>query len=165
MADGSLITEQDLRLEMGSLVPASRQGGDESAMAEDVSGDPAVLACLRRHGFDMQATAQALGLDRSTVTQRLKGLCFRSLAEHGGDLHKAAAELAGDPSLARVVELKLSGYYENLMETAEKCGSAEEALAACRRGLKNLPDRHMPSVEILIRQHFERHAALRVSRP
>lgn len=165
MADGSLITEQDLRLETGSPVPASRQGGDESAMAEDVSGDQAVLVCLRRHGFDMQATAQALGWDRSTVTQRLKGLCFRSLAEHDGDPHTAASELAGDTSLVRIVELKLSNYYENLMETTEKCGSAEEALATCRRRLKNLPDRHMPSVKILIRLHFERHAALRASRP
>ena len=35
------------------------------------------------HAFDMQATARALGWDRSTVTQRLKGLGFRALVESG----------------------------------------------------------------------------------
>lgn len=34
-----------------------------------------------------------------------------------------------------------------------------------RSHLKNLPDRHMPSADILLRQHFERHAAVRVLRP
>ena len=43
-----------------------------------------MLARLRQHGFDMQATARAFGWDRSTVTQRLKGLGFRALVESGG---------------------------------------------------------------------------------
>src|SRR5439155_1238083 len=102
--------------------------------------DAAVLLCLRQHGFDMQATARALQWDRSTVTQRLKGLGFRALVEAGGDRRKAALELAGDPALGRAVELKLSEYHEHLLRAVEGIDSVEAALAACRRRFKNLPE-------------------------
>jgi len=110
---------------------------------------------LRQHGFDMQATARALGWDRSTVTQRLKGLGFRALVESGGDRRKAALELAGDPALGRAVEVKLSEYHEHLLRAVEAFDSVEAALGACRRRFKNLPERHFRSLELLVRQHFE----------
>ena len=56
--------------------------------------DEMVLACLRRHRFDMQVTAKALGWDRSTVTQRLKGLGFQALVEFHGNIEAAARSLA-----------------------------------------------------------------------
>jgi hypothetical protein len=118
--------------------------------------DAAVLACLRRHGFDMQATAKALKCDRSTVTQRLKGLSFQALVEASGDQAKAALALAGDPALVRTVELKLADYYGHLIKTIEGFRSAEEALLDCQRRFKNLPDRHFRAVETLIRRHFAR---------
>src|SRR5207244_3391313 len=99
LAAGPLLKREDLRL------PAPERRGVVEAAAE--TGDAAVLASLRRHGFDMQATARELGWDRSTVTQRLKGLGFRALVEAGGDRARAALDLAGDPQLARAVELKL----------------------------------------------------------
>ncbi len=42
----------------------------------------------------------------------------------------------------------------------ERCGSvefdsAEAALGACRKRFKNLPERHLRSLEILVRQHYE----------
>ena len=102
----------------------------------------------------MQATAQTLGWDRSTVTQRLKGLCFQALVETQGDKAQAAAMVADDPSLTRTVELKLMDYYDHLLATIEPFATAEEALLDCKRRLKNLPDRHFRSVETLVRQHF-----------
>ena len=113
-----------------------------------------MLNQLRQHRFDMQATAKALGWDRSTVTQRLKGLCFQALVESGRDQTKAASALAGDPSLLRAVELKLMDYYGHLMETIEPFTTAEDALLDCKRRFKNLPERHFKSVEVLVRQHF-----------
>jgi hypothetical protein len=98
-----------------------------------------VLNQLRQHRFDMQATAKALGWDRSTVTQRLKGLCFQALVESGRDQTKAASALAGDPSLLRAVELKLMDYYGHLMETIEPFTTAEEALLDCKRALQESP--------------------------
>src|SRR5206468_4102803 len=82
LAVGPVLKREDLRL------PAPERRGVVEAAAE--TGDAAVLASLRRHGFDMQATAGELGWDRSTVTQRLKGLGFRALVEAGGDRARAA---------------------------------------------------------------------------
>jgi DNA-binding NtrC family response regulator/CHASE2 domain-containing sensor protein len=143
LADRAVLVPEDLR-----LAPAADA-------RVDAAGDTAVLVYLRQHGFDMQATARALGWDRSTVTQRLKGLGFRALVEAGGDRRKAALELAGDPALGRAVELKLSEYHEHLLRAVEGFDSVDAALAACRRRFKNLPERHFRSLEFLVRQHFE----------
>jgi hypothetical protein len=102
----------------------------------------------------MQASAHELGWDRSTVTQRLKGLGFRALVDAGGDRDRAALELAGDPALAPTVELKLREYYEHLLRSVAGFDSADAAVAACRRRFKNLPERHFRSLEILVRQTF-----------
>ena len=147
LADGIVITAADLRL-------ATREPS-----REDSGGDDAVLATLRQHGFDMQATARALGWDRSTVTQRLKGLGFRALVDSGGDRSRAALALAGEPALARTVELKLREYSEHLLRVVEGFSSPDEAIAACRRRFKNLPERHFRSLELLVRQHFDRRSS------
>jgi DNA-binding NtrC family response regulator/CHASE2 domain-containing sensor protein len=151
LADGAAITVEDLRL------PPREPGRDDSG------SDAAVLAALRRHGFDMQATAGALGWDRSTVTQRLKGLGFRALVESHGDRAKAAEALAGGQALGRTVELKLREYTEHLLRVVEGFNSADEAIVACRRRFKNLPERHFRSLELLVRQHFDRRAPTRDS--
>jgi DNA-binding NtrC family response regulator/CHASE2 domain-containing sensor protein len=143
LASGPLLHVEDLRL------PAP------STPAAEPIDDAAVLACLRRHRFDIQTTAGAFGWDRSTVTQRLKGLAFRALVDAGGDRGKAALALAADPGLARTLEAKLAAYHDHLIRAASAFDTAEAAAAACRRRFKNLPERHFPAVELLIRQHFE----------
>ena len=157
LCDGRIIGPADLRLEEPSL-PSTPTTGSEPEELPDSAGDAAVLNLLRRHTFDMQATAKALGWDRSTVTQRLKGLCFQALVESGGDQSKAAAALAGDPALLRRAELKLMDYYGHLMGTIEPFATAEDALLDCKRRFKNLPDRHFKSLEVLVRKHFEEKA-------
>jgi hypothetical protein len=102
----------------------------------------------------MQATANILGWDRSTVTQRLKGLCFQALIEHHGDQAKAAMAIAEDPAHLRTVELKLSEYYTHLLSVIQPCSSVDEALAECKRRFKNLPDRHFAAVERLVKKQF-----------
>ncbi|MEP6959202.1 MAG: sigma 54-interacting transcriptional regulator [Nitrospirota bacterium] len=150
--DGPLLTKESLRLGSESIPPAGR--AKPSQILPDPASDAAVLNCLRQQGFDMQATAQILGWDRSTVTQRLKGLCFQALVETHGDKAQAAATLAEDPSLTRTVELKLMDYYDHLVATIQPFATVEEALLDCKRRFKNLPDRHFRSVETLVRQHF-----------
>ena len=143
LARGTTITVEDLRL------PSHEPRKDDS------DSDATVLGCLRQHGFDMQATARALGWDRSTVTQRLKGLGFRALVEAGGDRTKAALALADSPALSRTVELKLREYHEHLLRAIQEFDSAEAAVGACRRRFKNLPERHFRFLEFLVRQQFE----------
>ncbi|CAI4031908.1 CHASE2 domain-containing protein [Nitrospira tepida] len=154
LTDRSLLGVDDLRLALPFPPRSARSGGD-SASIPDVTGDRAVLACLRNHRFDMQATARALGWDRSTVTQRLKGLCFQALAETGGDKTLAATSLAQDPALVRTVELKLIEYTDHLFQVARNYPSTSEAIEACRKRFKNLPDRHFKAVEVLIRREFD----------
>ena len=150
--DGPMLTKDSLRLR--EKPPWT--SGPTRRLPPESAGDAAVLACLREHRFDMQATAAALGWDRSTVTQRLKGLCFQTLVETGGDQTKAAQVIAGDPSHVRTAELKLRDYYGHLQSVIEPFATAEEALAECRRRFKNLPDHHFTAVEALVRQYFYR---------
>jgi DNA-binding NtrC family response regulator len=153
LAEGPRITRADLRLTTKAPAPPMAIGTSASSSV-DASGDPAVLRALRQQDFDMQATARALGWDRSTVTQRLKGMGFRALVETNGDLSQAAAALAGNASLTRTVELKLQEYYDHLIKTIQEFQSADEAIAACKKRFKNLPDRHFKAVETLITRYF-----------
>lgn len=155
--DGPILTKDSLRLRE----KPPRISGHTRPLSPESAGDAAVLACLREHRFDMQATAAALGWDRSTVTQRLKGLCFQILVETGGDQAKAALTIAGDPSHVRTAELKLRDYYGHLQSVIEQFSTAEAALAECRRRFKNLSERHFLSVERLVRWHFEQNRPMR----
>ena len=152
LSDGPVLTKDSLRLGGASLLPAGR--AKPAQIHPDPASDAAVLHCLRQHDFDMQATAKTLGWDRSTVTQRLKGLCFQALVEADGDQAQAALVIAGDPSDLRTVELKLLDYHSHLMSVIEPFATANEALLDCKRRFKNLPDRHFSSVEALVKQHF-----------
>jgi hypothetical protein len=151
--DGPLLGKESLRLD-STLSPSGRQ--KVLQILPDPASDIAVLDCLRHHNFDMQATAKTLGWDRSTVTQRLKGLCFKALVEAAGDHANAAYAIAGDPSHLRTVELKLMDYYNHLISVIEPFATADVALLDCKRRFKNLPDRHFTSVETLVHQHFSR---------
>jgi transcriptional regulator with GAF, ATPase, and Fis domain len=156
LCEGATIAEADLGLHTASRESSSTGGVAPPGM--DVTGDLAVLRCLRQHAFDMQATAQTLGWDRSTVTQRLKGLCFRALMEANGDVASAALSLAGKAAFARTVDMKLRDYHAHLIKTIRVYSSPEDAIAACRKRFKNLPDRHFKSVEALVQQYFSRKA-------
>jgi transcriptional regulator with PAS, ATPase and Fis domain len=149
--DGPLLSKESLRLD-NTLQPAGRTKA--SQILPDPASDAAVLHCLRQHSFDMQATAKTLGWDRSTVTQRLKGLCFQALVEAAGDQADAALAIAGDPSHLRTVGLKLMDYHNHLISVIEPFATADVALLECKRRFKNLPDRHFISVETLVRQYF-----------
>ena len=112
--------------------------------------DASILHLLRKHEFDIQATARALQWDRSTVTQRLKGMGFQALVRHHGNVTDAAEELAGTSSMAPRVRGKLQEYSRNLLAMFQDTASVNEALHTCRRRMKNLPERYFSSVETLI---------------
>lgn len=153
LSDEPVLTRAAFSLE-GSVATQTPKGSSGTTVLPEPAGDAAVLSCLRQHGFDMQATAKALGWDRSTVTQRLKGLCFQALVESQGDQAKAALAIAGEPSYLRTVELKLMDYHSHLLSVIAPFKTVDEALVDCKRRFKNLPDRHFASVETLIKNHF-----------
>jgi transcriptional regulator with PAS, ATPase and Fis domain len=151
LANGPVITEADL-----NLAPPPTSVVEENWAKEDLGRreDAMVLDCLRRHKFEMQATATTLGWDRGTVTQRLKGLGFQALMEYQGNIQAAAHALAGDERFVRVVEGRLREYANNLVPPSKHYRSVEEAVADCRKRFRNLPERHFPAVEQLIHARF-----------
>jgi DNA-binding NtrC family response regulator len=151
LSEGRTMTRDDLRLSPGI---AAADLSREDRLMPDPAGDAAVLDILRQQGFDMQATAKTLGWDRTTVTQRLKGLCFQTLVACQGNRTKAATALAGNPALVRTVELKIMDYHGHLQNTIQQFATVEEALPDCKRRFKNLPERHFKSVEALVREYF-----------
>jgi len=165
LSDGPVLTKLSFDLEGTATEDA--KSPSQSTTLPDSAGDAAVLNCLRQQGFDMQDAAKMLGWDRSTVTQRLKGLCFQALVDSNGDQAKAALAIAGDPSRLRMVELKLMDYYSHLLSVIEPFTTAEAALVECKRRFKNLPERHFVAVERLVRERFsagkmyDRHASLK----
>ena len=153
LTDHDVLTPQAFSFDEALSVGEQRRS--KPSVLPDAAGDKAVLECLRRQDFDMQATASSLGWDRSTVTQRLKGLCFEALIASHGDQAKAAMAIAGDPAHLRTVELKLADYYQHLLTVIEPFKSADEAISECKRRFKNLPERHFAPLEGLVRQHFQ----------
>jgi transcriptional regulator with PAS, ATPase and Fis domain len=151
LANGPVITEADLNLAPPPTLLVGENWGKEDLGRRE---DAMVLDCLRRHKFEMQATAAALGWDRGTVTQRLKGVGFQALMEYQGNIQAAARALAGDERFVRVVEGRLREYANNLVPPSKHYGSVEEAIADCRKRFRNLPERHFPAVEQLIQARF-----------
>ena len=160
LTDNGLITEENLKIKSRSSHPSSTRNADDRAANEHLlrstghvvcSDDHTILAILREHHFDMQTTAKALQWDRSTVTQRLKGIGFQALVRHHGNIESASQELAGKASLAPRVRDKLRDYYQNLIPVHQQAATFEEALTDCRRRMKNLPDRYFTAVETLLR--------------
>ncbi|GKS65652.1 hypothetical protein YTPLAS72_29560 [Nitrospira sp.] len=149
--DGPMLTKDSLKLRGDHTQSTSLP----KQSAPDSAGDASVLDCLREHDFDMQATAKSLGWDRSTVTQRLKGLCFQALAESNGDQAQAALTIAGDLCHVRTAELKLRDYYGHLRSVMEPFSTPEAALTECRRRFKNLPERYFAAVDTLVHRYFD----------
>jgi len=158
LAEGATIQVEDLRLAGAvaatttSTVPVTDASEGEG---DPKKSDPALLKTIREHSFDLQATATTLGWDRSTVMQRLKGMCFQALVQTKGDQRAAAASLAGEPGLTRLVEVKLKEYVEHLGKVVATYPSTEAALTGCRKRFKNLPERYQEALATLVRLNME----------
>jgi len=160
LADGSTILEEDLRLAGPAALAPGAAVAVPAAEASDGNSDPrksdqALLRVLRDHSFDLQATGATLGWDRSTVMQRLKGMCFQALVEAKGDQRNAASSLAGQPGLTRLVEVKLKEYVEHLNKVVATFPSEAAAVAGCRKRFKNLPERYQDALATLVRLHMD----------
>lgn len=161
LAEGVHIQVEDLRLSAHEGESATvGQAGLHDVPQSDSAGDPrkedpALLLSLRQQAFDIQATATALGCDRSTVMERMKGMCFQALVQHNGDRRAAALSLAVEAGLARLVEVKLSVYADHLTTVARSYESVDLAIKGCRKRFKNLPERYVAARDTLIRQAWD----------
>ncbi|MBX3324740.1 MAG: sigma 54-interacting transcriptional regulator [Nitrospira sp.] len=157
-ADGSVITEHNLGLGKESEESVEMPiGGTESPMTLNTTGsdlDPdelRLLTALRRHSFAIGSAAEELDWSRDTVTEWWKGLCFKTLVKHEFDLDKAAASLAKESGLAKLVLKKLNEYVKGLDKVVTAEPPSIDFHAWCKKHFRNLPARYYPSVETLIR--------------
>ncbi|WP_447962499.1 sigma 54-interacting transcriptional regulator [Nitrospira sp. Ecomares 2.1] len=157
LAEKGVIRPDDLR-----LIPQVKPEGDNQPFSPSTipPGDPkkddaVLLAYLRQHSFDLQATGQTLGWDRSTIMQRLKGMCFQTLVDKNGDLRATATSLAGEPGLIRLVEVKLKEYVQHLKKVTATFSTEDAARAGCRKRFKNLPDRYHDALGTLVEAFFK----------
>ena len=98
-----------------------------------------------RGSIDMQATAKTLGWDRSTVTQRLKGLAAPDEEEAAPDAPSSAIRQCSAKSWA--------DHHSHLMSVIESFAN-DRSSPRLQTAIQKPPDRHFSSVETLVRQYF-----------
>lgn len=78
------------------------------------SRPPKELAVLRKHGFRMLPSEEELGFSHKsrTLSNHLRGLCFKAVDDYDGDITQAAWYLAGaqNPELIAKLEVKIKRY-------------------------------------------------------
>ncbi|CUU08332.1 CHASE2 domain-containing protein [Candidatus Kryptobacter tengchongensis] len=110
-----------------------------------------ILNSLREKKFShssISETANELGLNRGTIGEYLRGICFRNLYECKFDITKASLKIAGDdPDVSERVKKKLIDYIKNLIENIAQCKSEDEIKSLIKQKYKNLPLRYHPYLE------------------
>jgi two-component system response regulator HydG/two-component system response regulator AtoC len=105
-----------------------------------------ILNLLREKKFShssISETANELGLNRGTVAEYLRGICFRSLCENNFDIDKASAKIANnEPESTKRVRKKIIEYIQSFVENIDQYKSVEEIRFFIKSKYKNLPARY-----------------------
>lgn len=134
-------------------------GGDDPR-----TNDGIFLRKGRECHFNVSKLVTTLKWDRSTVTHRLKGLCFQALVYTNRNVKAAACSLAGgDPVLKELAAEKVQEYLVNLDETIERFASREEAVTGCQDHFKNLPKRYHKALASLVRTYSAKSQSISIS--
>ncbi len=158
MASGDWITEDDLELTEEVMIHPEQKNFTEDDIEAIEEGEPlsdkAFLSILRENEFEIGRTAQQLNMSRGTVGSRFKGISFKVLAQCGGDFTQATREIAADSRAFDLVERRVREYYENLIQVIQGYDNFDEAIQECHRRFKNLQERYIGSLDLLVRKHF-----------
>ncbi len=105
-----------------------------------------ILNLLKAKKFSHSAiseTASELGLNRGTVSEYLRGICFKNLYECEFDIDKASVKIAGnDVEAVEKIKKKTLEYIQNFIETINQCKSEDEIKPLIKLKYKNLPMRY-----------------------
>ncbi len=122
----------------------------------DIEGQ--ILNLLREKKFShssISETANELGLNRGTVAEYLRGVCFKYLYESNFDVEKASREIAGnDKEAIDRVRRKLLEHLENFFEVLSSSGQNLDIKALIRSKYKNLPSRYHLYLEETARRYI-----------
>ncbi|MCI0526459.1 MAG: sigma-54 dependent transcriptional regulator [Nitrospira sp.] len=158
MTRGDWITEDDLELTEAVMIHPEQKNFTEDYIEAIEEGEPlsdkAFLAILRENEFEIWRTAQQLNMSRGTVGSRFKGISFKVLAQCGGDFTQATREIAADSRAFDLVERRVHEYYENLIQVIHGYDNFDEAIQECHRRFKNLQERYIGSLDLLVRKYF-----------
>ena len=128
-----------------------------------------VLEMLRRHRFNIKATAEMLSslahadpvhppplTDRSSLTYYLQGECFKLFLDFDGDRERASMELAGDnPETAVTARSRLTRYVRAAEGELLGCSSIKDARENLGRKFSKLPDDYEGILDRLTRFLWE----------
>lgn len=152
LAEGSVIQEKDLQLDLEAGAEPARQAGQEGDTLQD--RDESFLSTLRAHRFEINATAAQLEISRNTVASRFKGICFKRLVDNGHDLEQVARSIAGDTPHYEFVVQKLEEYYQNLVKGVGDHENADAAVAEALKRSRNVPAAYHAAIAELVRKRF-----------
>ena len=124
----------------------------------DIEGQ--ILAKLREKGFSHSSiteTADELGgLHRSTISEYLRGICFRAYCNQNFDYQKAAITISGteDVSVTGRVRNKMEEYINNLLKNLEENKTLEQISEKLSYKYKKLPNRYHIFLQQIIEHHY-----------
>jgi transcriptional regulator with GAF, ATPase, and Fis domain/CHASE2 domain-containing sensor protein len=107
-----------------------------------------ILLSLREKGFSRSAiseTAEELGgLNRGTVAEYFRGLCFKVYCEQQFDFSQSVAQIAAtnDPEVVERVTKKVREYLSNVVGSIDTSKTSSEAKSSMGAKYKNLPQRY-----------------------
>jgi len=119
-----------------------------------------VLLLLREKRFTRSAiseTAEDLGhLNRGTVAEYFRGLCFKTFYEQGFDIKQSASILAGtdDPATVDRVTKKMAEYLTNVFDSFDRTRNIEDLKSLLAPKYKNLPQRYHLFLDQLIEAYW-----------
>jgi hypothetical protein len=128
-----------------------------------------VLDNLRRHRFNVKATAEALALsarrdpdgappltDRSSLTYYLQGECYRLFLENQGDIWQAGTALAaGAEELTAIATSRMRSCVDSARRVVDDCTDLEEAHRRLGKRLSKLPSAYQGVLDQLAEQLWQ----------
>jgi len=115
-----------------------------------------VLEKIREKQFSFNAISETAdeigGMHRGTVSEYLKGICFKELCNHLFDLQNTVSAIAGsdDDEIKNRVKVKLYEYLNNLISKIDKKLSPIEMKENLKNTFKKLPKKYHVYVEKII---------------
>ena len=141
---------QDIK-EKGDRIEVKEKKENKQGEKEDYFN---LIAQLRKTKFNMKETCEILDINRNTLTDNFKGICFKYLAENNGDIKDAALAIADSPDISKKVESKIREYYKNLKLKIKDCKNSQMAKEKCSKIFKNIPKVYFQYIEILVDKYF-----------
>lgn len=133
-----------------------------AALAAQIDIEDQILDSLRTKRFSRRSISETAtelgGLNRGTVAEYFRGICFRIFFENGWDRAAATAQLAAtdEKDVTERVEKKLTEYLTNIVDGIDKSQDFDDVKRALKSKYKNLPQRYHGALDDVIRAYLDK---------